>query len=281
MAFQTGVTDRLATEKPFNNLLRTLRDQDYALIAPHLIAAQQAANELLYNPGDNVDMVYFPCGSSLVSFLVSNEDGRDVETILVGREGAVGGIVSHGRLPAYCRIVVKYGGPFVRLPVSVLEAAKGQVIDVAVPVRALRRLPAGADVPVCGLQRHPFDRAARGQVDHLRDGTHRRSRGAAHPGAAGLDVGRGTQLHQPRDPDVQGGWSAGDAPRIVGGARPRRAQGAGVPVQRVRSPAISTPSCAASIRMMKFARSSEARSRDGADRRGLRLFSAHARQLTP
>ena len=126
MAFQTGMTDRLATERPFNNLLRTLRDQDYALIAPHLVAAQQAANELLYNPGDNVDMVYFPCGSSLVSFLVSNEDGRDVETILVGREGAVGGIVSHGRLPAYCRIVVKYGGPFVRLPVSVLEAAKGQ-----------------------------------------------------------------------------------------------------------------------------------------------------------
>ena len=64
MAFQTGGTDRLATEKPFNNLLRTLRDQDYALIAPHLVEAEQAANELLYNPGDNVDMVYFPCGST-------------------------------------------------------------------------------------------------------------------------------------------------------------------------------------------------------------------------
>ena len=126
MGFQTGGTDRLATEKPFNNLLRTLRDQDYALIVPHLVEAEQAANELLYNPGDDVDMVYFPCASTLVSFLVSNEDGRDVETILVGREGAVGGIVSHGRLPAYCRIVVKYGGPFVRLPVSVLEAAKAQ-----------------------------------------------------------------------------------------------------------------------------------------------------------
>jgi hypothetical protein len=92
MGFQTGGTDRLATEKPFNNLLRTLRDQDYALIVPHLVEAEQAANELLYNPGDDVDLVYFPCGSTLVSFLVSNEDGRDVETILVGREGAVGGI---------------------------------------------------------------------------------------------------------------------------------------------------------------------------------------------
>jgi hypothetical protein len=84
MGFQTGGTDRLATEKPFNNLLRTLRDQDYALIVPHLVEAEQAANELLYNPGDDVDLVYFPCGSTLVSFLVSNEDGRDVETIWSG-----------------------------------------------------------------------------------------------------------------------------------------------------------------------------------------------------
>jgi len=71
MGFQTGGTGRLATEKPFNNLLRTLRDQDYTLIVPHLVEAEQAANELLYNPGDDVDMVYFPCASTLVSFLVA------------------------------------------------------------------------------------------------------------------------------------------------------------------------------------------------------------------
>jgi DNA-binding transcriptional regulator YhcF (GntR family) len=59
-----------------------------------------------------------------VSFVVPNEDGRDVETILVGREGAVGGIVSQGYLPAYTRICVKFGGPFARLPIAKLEAAK-------------------------------------------------------------------------------------------------------------------------------------------------------------
>ena len=52
---------------------------------------------------------------------------RDVETILVGREGAVGGIVSEGYLPAYTRIMVKFGGPFVRLRVARLEAAKTQI----------------------------------------------------------------------------------------------------------------------------------------------------------
>ena len=59
-----------------------------------------------------------------MSYLVPNEDGRDVETILVGREGAVGGIVSLGYLPAYTRIMVKFGGPFVRLHVGKLDAAK-------------------------------------------------------------------------------------------------------------------------------------------------------------
>jgi Crp-like helix-turn-helix protein len=111
-------------ERPFNNLLRRLSDADFGLIAAHLSRADANANDLLYSPGDDVETAYFPCGPSLVSYLVTNEDGRDVETILVGREGAVGGIVSQGFLPAYTRIVVKFGGPFVRMPVGKLEAAK-------------------------------------------------------------------------------------------------------------------------------------------------------------
>ena len=112
--------------RPYNNLLRRLSASDFALIGPHLAHEEAAANDLLYNPGDDVEIVHFPCGPSLATYLVSNEDGRDVETILVGREGAVGGIVSEGHLPAYTRIMVKFGGPFVRLHVKKLEAAKTQ-----------------------------------------------------------------------------------------------------------------------------------------------------------
>ena len=113
-------------QRPFNNLLRRLSASDFALIAPHLVPEEAKAGELLYNPGDHVDTVHFPCGPSLASFLVPSEDGRDVETILVGREGAVGGIVSQGHLPAYTRIMVKFGGPFARLPIGKLEAAKAR-----------------------------------------------------------------------------------------------------------------------------------------------------------
>src|ERR1700724_4654780 len=112
------------SERPHNNLLRRLSAADFALLSPHLAQEESKSNDLLYNPGDDVDTVHFPCGASLVSYLVPNEDGRDVETILVGREGAVGGIVSQGYLPAYTRITVKFGGPFVRLHVGKLNAAK-------------------------------------------------------------------------------------------------------------------------------------------------------------
>jgi hypothetical protein len=114
----------VVNDRPYNNLLRRLNRSDFALLDPHLGQHDAAANDLLYNPGDDVDTVHFPCGPALATYLVANEDGRDVETILVGREGAVGGIVSHGFLPAYTRIIVKFGGPFAKLPVAKLEAAK-------------------------------------------------------------------------------------------------------------------------------------------------------------
>jgi DNA-binding transcriptional regulator YhcF (GntR family) len=96
----------VSDDRPFNNLLRALRAKDYALIARHMELGQSPAKELIYNPGENVATVYFPCGPSLVSLLVTNEDGHD--------------------LPAYCRIVVKNGGAFVRLHVNDLEAAKAR-----------------------------------------------------------------------------------------------------------------------------------------------------------
>jgi DNA-binding MarR family transcriptional regulator len=132
-ASEDDILDRLnlaaataGTDRPLNNLLRALRTSDYALIASALEVADYPARHLLYNPGDHVGTVYFPCGPSLVSYLVTSEDGRDVETLLVGREGAVGGIVSHGHLPAYTRMIVQFGGPFAELRLDVLEAAKSK-----------------------------------------------------------------------------------------------------------------------------------------------------------
>lgn len=112
------------SHRPNNNLLRALSATDFELVRPHLRCESRAAGDLLYRPGDHVGSAYFPCGPSLVSYEVTDGDGRGVETVLVGREGAVGGIVSSGFLPAYCLINVKFEGPFVRVPILNIQAAK-------------------------------------------------------------------------------------------------------------------------------------------------------------
>lgn len=109
-----------------NNLLGVLRPNDLALLLPHFRLLQSAPNTVLYDHGQNVETVFFPCQSTLASFMISTEDGTVVETMMVGREGAVGGIVSQGRLPANSRTMVQHNGEFITLPVAVLDAAKQQ-----------------------------------------------------------------------------------------------------------------------------------------------------------
>jgi hypothetical protein len=107
-----------------NNLLARLKPTDLELIAGHIKHVHKPPNEVIYDHGTNVGVVYFPCHATLVSFVVSIEDGTTIETLIVGREGAVGGIVSQGNLPAFCRIMVQSGGDFMTLPITALEAAK-------------------------------------------------------------------------------------------------------------------------------------------------------------
>jgi hypothetical protein len=78
-----------ARKRPANNLLERISRDDFQLIAPHLVDTELAANQILYNSGDTVSTVYFPCMASSASFAVSFEEGREVQTVLIGREGAV------------------------------------------------------------------------------------------------------------------------------------------------------------------------------------------------
>jgi len=109
---------------PQNNLLRALRPPDFALLRPHLRQSQARAGQVLYEPGDEVRYVYFPLDATLLSFRVVLDDGRAVETAVIGREGAMAGIVSQGRLPAFARAEVLREGPLLRIGVEQLEEAK-------------------------------------------------------------------------------------------------------------------------------------------------------------
>lgn len=116
-----------------SELLEALRPQDRDLLFPRLSEVRLETGRVLYDPGEMVDYCYFPCGGAVASFFVLLESGMIVETLMVGREGALGGIVSSGSSPAYARSSVMHGGHFYRIPATDLERAK----EASPAVRAL------------------------------------------------------------------------------------------------------------------------------------------------
>ncbi|MBU6269087.1 MAG: Crp/Fnr family transcriptional regulator [Sphingomonadales bacterium] len=107
-----------------NNLLAVLRDEDIALIEPWLQALTLPRGHVLCDAGDPVRFCYLPRRAALAAFVIPVDSGHFVETAIVGREGALGGIVSQGRIPAYARSVVLQGGGFYRISAGDLETAK-------------------------------------------------------------------------------------------------------------------------------------------------------------
>lgn len=109
-----------------NELLGALKEEDRALILPHLDEIHLKTGHIIHEPGVIVQHAYFPRHNALVAYLVPMADGESIEISMTGREGAVGGIVSHGQLPAFARCCVHHGGEFLRMPVATLEEIKSQ-----------------------------------------------------------------------------------------------------------------------------------------------------------
>ncbi len=105
-------------------LLSALKDSDIALLIPHLKIKNTEKDQILCEPGDTVEYAFFPCGPTLISFRVFLEEDRGVEAVIIGREGAAGGIVSQGNLPAYCQFLVQSPGMTLYISCADLERAK-------------------------------------------------------------------------------------------------------------------------------------------------------------
>jgi len=107
-----------------NRLLGKLSSADRARFATAATIASLKEGHVLYEPGDEVTAAYFPIDDAIAAFHVAVEDGSDIETAMIGCEGAVGGIVSQGHLAAYARASVTHGGQFARIETPALERLK-------------------------------------------------------------------------------------------------------------------------------------------------------------
>jgi CRP-like cAMP-binding protein len=113
-----------------SNLLGSLRPRERLLLTPLVSEVHLAAGDTIYEAGEIVRHAYFPRGASLAVFLVLMESGEVVETSMVGREGALGGIVSHGRMPCYARSCVMHEGSFYRIALTDLEQIKERSSEI-------------------------------------------------------------------------------------------------------------------------------------------------------
>jgi hypothetical protein len=107
-----------------NLLLAALAPRDVDLIAPHLVRVDHARGDTLFQVDEDVSHVTFPLHRTVVTLVVPIDDGRYVETATVGHEGAVGGVVSQGYLPAFGRCVVLVEGSVLRMEADLLKEAK-------------------------------------------------------------------------------------------------------------------------------------------------------------
>lgn len=109
-----------------NRLLSTFPADLRASIGDGLELVQLGTGQTVLWRGIDVNGSLFPFGATTISLIVDLDDGRSVEVASIGREGAVGGIVSCGHAPAFSRAAVTVAGPAVRLPMAIIEDAKSR-----------------------------------------------------------------------------------------------------------------------------------------------------------
>lgn len=112
-----------------NLLLNRLNAEDWLRISAHLTAHELGAGAVLQKAGDEVTETWFPCGQASAGYRVWTDPGSDpLNVCIIGREGAVGGIVSNGHVPAYADAEVRNPGLFLAIKISRLERLKGDSI---------------------------------------------------------------------------------------------------------------------------------------------------------
>jgi CRP-like cAMP-binding protein len=112
-----GKSDERTQTGARNHLLASLPAADHARIASGFEPVELRYGEVLYEPGDAMDAVYFP-DNCLVSLLTLVEGHRALEVGLVGREGMIGARLALGAATSSVRALVQGTGTALRMSSS-------------------------------------------------------------------------------------------------------------------------------------------------------------------
>ena len=109
-----------------NRLLSTFPADLRQAIGEEATLVRLDAGDTVLRRGTDVDSSVFPFGTTMISLIIDLDDARSVEVASIGREGAVGGIVSCGHAPAFSRAMATVAGPALRVPMAIIEQAKSR-----------------------------------------------------------------------------------------------------------------------------------------------------------
>jgi len=99
-------TKRAASGAVANHLLAALPTADYNRIAATLRTIPLPLKQILQNPGEEIDRIYFP-GGGFCSILAVLRDGSMVEVATVGKEGMLGVHAIADHVPTTSMIMVQ------------------------------------------------------------------------------------------------------------------------------------------------------------------------------
>jgi CRP-like cAMP-binding protein len=104
-----------------NRLLLALDAKELEILSRHLSLIALEKGALLYDPGDQLDTVYFP-HDTVISLMTLMEGGEAIESATIGREGALGLQTAIQPREALSRAIVQVGGEASQISASDLTA---------------------------------------------------------------------------------------------------------------------------------------------------------------
>jgi CRP-like cAMP-binding protein len=105
-----------------NRLLASIPASDYSFIESSLRSETYKQGEVLHEPGEAIDKIYFP-QDGMISLLVVTQDGGGIEAATIGYEGAVGVHRGLGRRRAFTRAVIQLAGTISHISGDAFERA--------------------------------------------------------------------------------------------------------------------------------------------------------------
>ncbi|MGA0599964.1 Crp/Fnr family transcriptional regulator [Caulobacter sp. KR2-114] len=102
--------------------MNALSPEDHGLLTPHLTLVELEKGRLLYDPGDEIDTIYFP-HNTVISLMTLMRNGAAIESATIGREGALGLMAAAAPRQSLSRAIIQVGGRASRISAAHLHEA--------------------------------------------------------------------------------------------------------------------------------------------------------------